>query len=264
VTSALLARGRRSAGMLRQLHGILATAAEDSDAVAHHRAVSVAAGEVALRSASLPRHSPAWVEARRARKELEQMERLSRHLRKGVIPTLYFIESAHGELLSAIEVLGNAYPPPTECAFFMSSQFEGRSKGRDENMAMLTSGLSRSSSFSTPGLSAWQPPLPLEDNVGRPLLGSATPPLASHNSVHRVPALHCLEGMASSTPRSSPSPRSSVSPPRSLASGVGDSKQKAALEGVVSSLRSFVEERRTQTSRSRGSPPHQRRQKQAL
>merc|ERR1712147_156968 len=106
---ALLSRGRQSASMLRQLHGILATVAEESSAVAQCRAISVAAGEVALLNASLPRHSPAWAEASRARKELEQLERVTRHLRKRVIPGLHCIEAAHGELVAAIEIFGSMW-----------------------------------------------------------------------------------------------------------------------------------------------------------
>lgn len=264
---ALLARGRRSALMLRQLHGILATAAEDSSAVAQCRSASVAAGEVALRSAALPRHSPAWLEARRARKELEQLERLTRHLRKGVMPSLYYIEAAHGELLAALQVAANAWEhgnhgnngAPLQS---LASFFGAQCTGPEEEVARIRSALSISDVFST-GLSGgpWPTVLPIEDHShtqsASPQVGS---PRISHHVTHCLPAPHGFEALVAS--RSPLSPHTSVLSSEEP-SGLTDNlhgPRSATLDDVVVKLRSFVQQRRSQISsqasspRSRGSP----------
>merc|ERR1719440_1094864 len=112
---------------------------------------------MALRSAALPKLSPAWTEARRARKELEQLERITRHLRKGVIPTLYCIEAAHGELIAAVETFSSA------CGFEakyseVEMMFESNDRGGKK--------LADPSAFlpSTWPLGRWDSNLPLEDH----------------------------------------------------------------------------------------------------
>lgn len=182
----MLARSRRGASMLRQLHGVIDAAAEETAVAAQARAAGVAAGEAALQSAKLPLNSPAWVEARRARAELEQLQRLTRHLQKGVAPALSYIEAVHGELLAANEVFAEAW----------AHGCSPRSVDLSTLGPQVTSTMLSRMESASPSPVRWRPPA-RGDELGIITMqfGSPAPPSPSHSiwrptpsPAHRPPA----------------------------------------------------------------------------